>query len=141
MQIKSQDTGINTRKLAESREFYTRVFGFEVVWDGGSYIHLRNGDIELGLLQPGQKDQPPVFQKEFAGEGAWISWEVEDVDAECARIAALGLPLACPLSDEPWGERHFAVRDPNGVGINIMSVIPMTAEYAARTTGSAVASQ
>ena len=141
MKIKSQDTGINTRKLAESREFYTRVFGFEVVWDGGSYIHLRNGSIELGLLQPNQEGQPAVFQGEFAGEGAWISWEVEDVDAECARIGALGLPLACPLRDEPWGERHFAVRDPNGVGINIMAEIPMTAEYAARAAGSALASK
>jgi len=24
------------------------------------------------------------------------------------------------LRDEPWGDRHFALRDPNGVGVDIV---------------------
>jgi catechol 2,3-dioxygenase-like lactoylglutathione lyase family enzyme len=141
MKITSQCSGITTRKIAESREFYTRVLGFKVVWDGGWYVHLRNGGIDFGLLQPDQESQADVFQREFKGEGAWISWEVEDVDAECARIGLLGIALACPLRDTPWGERHFAIRDPSGTGINIFTRIPMTAEYAAHAPGPALAPQ
>jgi uncharacterized glyoxalase superfamily protein PhnB len=25
-----------------------------------------------------------------------------------------------PLRDEPWGDRHFAVVDPNGIGVDVL---------------------
>lgn len=130
MKITSRDVGIITNKLAESRDFYSRVLGFEVVFESDWYIQLRNGEIELGLLKPGRENQPPVFQQEFRGQGVWFSWGSTNVDAECKRIAGLGIPLDCPLRDEPWGERHFAVRDPNGIVINIATTIPPAAEFA-----------
>jgi catechol 2,3-dioxygenase-like lactoylglutathione lyase family enzyme len=141
MKIRSQHAGIITGRLPESREFYTRVFGFEAVYDCGWYVHLRNGGAELGLLEPGHASQPRVLQQEFGGRGAWIYWEVDDVDAECARIESLRIPLVCPLRDEPWGERHFAVQDPNGVAINISAPIPMKAEYRAFAKAPVVAGQ
>ena len=33
------------------------------------------------------------------------------------------LRIVYPLSDEPWGVRRFFVADPNGVVINILSLI------------------
>lgn len=43
-----------------------------------------------------------------------------DAAAEPPRIAALGVAIELGLRDEPWGDRHFAVRDPNGIGADIV---------------------
>ena len=32
-----------------------------------------------------------------------------------------GVPIAIELRDEPWGDRHFAIVDPNGIGIDIVT--------------------
>jgi uncharacterized glyoxalase superfamily protein PhnB len=28
------------------------------------------------------------------------------------------------LRDEPWGDRHFTIRDPNGIAIDIVTYSP-----------------
>lgn len=40
-----------------------------------------------------------------------------------------GIPIAHELCDEPWGERHFAVVDPNGIPVNISQLIEPAKEY------------
>lgn len=50
-----------------------------------------------------------------------LSIEVSDVDAVSRRAKCLGLPIAYPLTDEPWGVRRFHLRDPAGKLLNILS--------------------
>jgi Uncharacterized protein conserved in bacteria len=50
----------------------------------------------------------------------WIAVEVEDADAEYKRMQALGVPIEVDLRDEPWGDRHFVVVDPNGIGVDVV---------------------
>jgi len=50
--------------------------------------------------------------------------EVEDVDGEYQRVKALNLPIALELRDEPWGDRHFAVTDPNGIAVDVVKYSP-----------------
>ena len=40
--------------------------------------------------------------------------EVEDVDAFHERVAANGVTVDDPLTDQWWGDRTFKVSDPNG---------------------------
>ena len=47
--------------------------------------------------------------------------EVENVDEVCKRIKTMEVPLAFELRNEPWGDRHFAIVDPNGIGIDIVT--------------------
>jgi uncharacterized glyoxalase superfamily protein PhnB len=54
----------------------------------------------------------------------FLTVEVPDVDAEYRRIRNLGVPVEVELRDEPWGERHFAVVDPNGIGVDIVTYTP-----------------
>lgn len=49
------------------------------------------------------------------------NFSVNDVDAEHARLAAAGLIPIMPLEDHPWGDRGFAILDPNGVMLYIFS--------------------
>lgn len=46
--------------------------------------------------------------------------DVEDVEAEHQRIQAMGVPIEVALRDEPWGDRHFVVVDPNGIGVDVV---------------------
>lgn len=114
--------GIVTEKVLESRDFYCRVFGAQVSYEGegGWFVLLQVGDSELGFMRPGLKSQASGFHATFQGEGVWIAIEVDDVDAEYQRIQALEVPLTADLRDEPWGYRHFALLDPNGISVDVV---------------------
>jgi len=53
--------------------------------------------------------------------GLMYNFSVNDVDTEHARLAAAGLVTVMPLEDHPWGDRGFAILDPNGITLYIFS--------------------
>lgn len=113
-------SGVITAKLNESKDFYVRLFGCEVVIDSDWFVLLRLGQTELGFMVPDHESQAAIFRPAFQGKGVWVSIDVDDVDAEYARLRSMGVPIALPIRDEPWGDRHFAVVDPNGIGVDIV---------------------
>lgn len=115
-------SGVITEKVQESKAFYVRLFGCEVIYEGdeGWVVLLRLGDSELGFMKPGLESQAKIFRPAFQGQGIWIALDVEDAEAEYRRIQALGVPIEVALRDEPWGDRHFVVIDPNGIGIDVV---------------------
>jgi uncharacterized glyoxalase superfamily protein PhnB len=50
-----------------------------------------------------------------------LDFEVENVDAEHERIAALGATLVMPPTTQPWGSRATIFTDPDGNLINVFS--------------------
>ncbi len=113
-------SGIITNGLHESKEFYTKTFGFKVAFENEWFILLHLGEFQLAFMQPDHPTQRPIFQSEFGGKGVWFAMEVEDVDGEYERVKALNVPITLELRDEPWGDRHFAVTDPNGIGVDVV---------------------
>jgi catechol 2,3-dioxygenase-like lactoylglutathione lyase family enzyme len=130
--------GVNTDQLAACREFYVRLFGFRVVFEQSWFVHLRSAgdECDIGLLHPRHPDLPAAFAGAFAGTGAWISFNVPNVGPLVERCQSLDIPLEFDVRDEAWGERHFGVRDPAGVLINIAQRIAPFGDYA-RSTGNA----
>jgi catechol 2,3-dioxygenase-like lactoylglutathione lyase family enzyme len=120
------NAGIITTKLKESKAFYERVLNFGVTFENDFYLlmHTPNHSSEISFLLPEHPTQQPLFHKAFAGKGMYLTIEVTDVDAEYKRIKALGIPLAIDIRNEEWGDRHFAIVDPNGVGIDIVTYAP-----------------
>lgn len=55
--------------------------------------------------------------------GVILALEVDDAARELARLRDAGLEIVAPLEDEPWGERLFQVRDPNGVIVQLVQWI------------------
>lgn len=117
------NAGIITSKIQESKSFYTRVLNFGVTFENEFYLlmHTPDNGSQIAFLLPEHPSQRPVFQTAFGGKGVFLTIEVADVDAEYKRIKALNVPVEIELRDEPWGDRHFAVIDPNGVGIDIVT--------------------
>ncbi len=116
--------------LDAARAFYTGHLGFAVVFSGDWYLHLATtSGVQVGFLLPDQPTQPPIFHKAFAGEGALFSLEVDDADAAYAIAVSRSLPVVLPLRSEDWGQRHFCIRDPNGIHLDIVQSFVPTAEY------------
>ncbi|MCW5620583.1 MAG: VOC family protein [Burkholderiales bacterium] len=115
-------SGVITEKVQESKAFYVRLFGCEVLYEGedGWVVLLKLGDSELGFMKPGLESQAEIFRPAFQGQGMWIVVDVEDANTEYRRIQALGVPIEVQLRDEPWGDRHFVVVDPNGIGVDVV---------------------
>lgn len=122
------NAGIITNKLQETKSFYMNTLDFGVVFENEFYVLLHTPDhaAQLSFLLPDHPSQQPLFQPAFAGKGVYLTIEVEDVDAVYKKIKASGVPIQIELRDEPWGDRHFAIVDPNGVGIDIVTYTPQT---------------
>ena len=115
-------SGIVTEKTQESKDFYIKHFGCEVIYEGEDdwFVLLQLDNSELGFMKPGLEFQAEKFRSAFQGQGMWIAIDVDDADAEYARIKALGTPIDTEIRDEPWGDRHFVIVDPNGIGVDIV---------------------
>ncbi len=120
------NAGIITPKVRESKEFYTRYLGFGVTFENEWFVllHSPGGNSSIAFMLPEQATQRPIFRPAFGGQGVFITVEVPDVDAEYRRIRGLGVPIEVELRDEPWGDRHFAIVDPNGIGVDIVTYNP-----------------
>lgn len=120
------NAGIITEKIAETKKFYTEVLDFGVTFENEFYLllHTPNQQAELSFLLPNHPSQQALFQKPFKGEGIYVTIEVEDVDQLYKNIQKKGIPIQIELRDEPWGDRHFAIKDPNGVGIDLVKYQP-----------------
>ena len=116
------NAGIITEKLQETRDFYTSVLGFGITFENEFYLlmHTPDKSSELSFLLPNHPSQQPLFHKPFGGEGMYLTIEVDDVDKIYREIKEKGVKIAIELRDEPWGDRHFAITDPNGIGIDIV---------------------
>lgn len=125
---------IGTALIPESHDFYTRLLGFETTFEADWYVSLRRpGDpgYELALLDHTHPTLPPGHR--FPARGLLLNFEVEDVDAEWARLVeGEGLSPVLGLRDEDFGQRHFIVADPNGVLVDLITPTAPTAEFAAR---------
>lgn len=120
------NAGILTTKLAESKAFYTNNLGFGVTFENEFYLllHTPNHEAEISFLLPDHPSQQPFFHKPFQGQGMYLTIEVDDVDKIYKELKKNGVVIKIEIRDEPWGDRHFAIEDPNGIGIDIVKYSP-----------------
>ncbi|MGY3334087.1 catechol 2,3-dioxygenase-like lactoylglutathione lyase family enzyme [Streptomyces filamentosus] len=128
-----------TRDVVASRDFYTRHLGFDVTFEADWYVSLRRPDApqyELALLDHTHPSVPAGHRAALQG-GLLLNFEVDDVDAEHQRLVAeAGLTEVLPLRTEEFGQRHFILAAPDGVLIDVITVVPPSEEYAAQYTGA-----
>lgn len=117
------NAGIITEHMEESKQFYTEILNFGIVFENEFYLllHTPNHAAELSFLKPNHPSQQPLFHAPFSGKGMYLTLEVDDVDAMYQKLKTLQIPIIIDIRNEPWGDRHFAIQDPNGVGIDIVT--------------------
>ncbi len=121
------NAGIITSKLGETKEFYTKTLNFGVTFENEFYLllHTPNREAEISFLLPNHPSQQSLFQQPFQNQGVYLTIEVDDVDSIYQELKGKGVEIKIDIRNEPWGDRHFAIQDPNGVGIDIVKYSPL----------------
>ncbi|KQU74704.1 glyoxalase [Aminobacter sp. DSM 101952] len=115
---------ITTKRVGETRDFYIRHFGARATFDCGWFVSLDLGaGLSLQFMEP-QGEQSPCNTA-----GLTYNFCVEDVDGEHRLMTAAGLVPVMPIEDHPWGDRGFAVQDPNGVVLYVYANREPSAEF------------
>jgi uncharacterized glyoxalase superfamily protein PhnB len=118
------------KNLVAAKSFYSDNLGFDVVFSNEWYVHFSSDSgVQVGFMLPEQPSQPPIFQKPYSGEGVIFSLEVDDVDAAYTAAKSKSLAIVLELRSEDWGQRHFCLKDPNGIHLDIVQAIEPTEEY------------
>ena len=122
-----------TGDVAGTTAFYVEHFRFAPLFESDWYVHLQSAEdkrVNLGIVQGDHETVPEAGRGRAAG--LLINFEVRDPDAVYERVVAAGLPILRTLRDEPFGQRHFITRDPNGVLIDVIKPIPPSEEFLAQ---------
>jgi catechol 2,3-dioxygenase-like lactoylglutathione lyase family enzyme len=94
--------------LERSKRFYRDQLGWELGTDeyGVAGFSFGSGYVVL------HEENRPAGARPYAG-GLQVAVQVDDVDAEHARLKGRGVKVSEPVT-EPWGERSFTFTDPDG---------------------------
>jgi uncharacterized glyoxalase superfamily protein PhnB len=99
----------------KAMDFLRDAFGFE---DREVYRspdgHIAHAEMELSGGIIGLSDRIPGVDSIFDLGPCAIYVVVDDPDAHHARAAAAGADVIMPLTDQDYGSRDYAVRDPEG---------------------------
>lgn len=128
-----------TGDVAATAAFYVQHFRFTPLFASDWYVHLQSTEdsgVNLGIVDGDHETIPQEGRGRTCG--LLINFEVEDPDAVYERAVAAGLPILRTLRDEPFGQRHFITRDPNGVLIDVIKPIPPSEEFLAQFAPEAV---
>lgn len=99
-----------TPDLEKGKAWYTEVFGVAPYFDQPFYVGFAVGGFELGLVP----DSVP------GKDGCTAYWGVDDIDADVARIEALGATIHVPVTDVGEGIKIAELKDPFG---NVLGLI------------------
>jgi catechol 2,3-dioxygenase-like lactoylglutathione lyase family enzyme len=133
MQMNSFYPVLMSDKIAETRNFYVQHFGFQITFEADWYVSLKSPDERYELAFVAYNHETVVAEYQKPVQGLLLNFEVENADAEYNRLINMaGLPLRRELLTEDFGQRHFAVSDPNGVLIDVIQIVPPSDEYAAQ---------
>ena len=96
--------------LDKAKGWFTGVFGQAPYFDEPFYVGFEIGGFELGLVPDGQPGT----------DGGTVYWGVDDIEAEVARIVALGASVHKEVQEVGGGIKVVDLLDPFG---NVLGLI------------------
>ena len=106
-----------TDDLAEAKRFYLSVFGMPIVNEDATSLAFAFPNIVVNLVTahgaPELITPAPVGGRDTPAR-MMLTLQVDDVDAVCERLRALGMELLTGPMTRPWGPRTAAFADPSG---------------------------
>lgn len=110
----------------ELRDWYVRHLGFSVGFELDWVVLLASpGKRPFGVcfMREALDHQLPQFRTRITGDALVLTLEVDDVEEALREIEATGIGPEVSLRDEPWGQRHFMLRDPAGIWLDVVQPI------------------
>ncbi|WP_456462800.1 VOC family protein [Reichenbachiella sp.] len=117
-------TNICSTKLVESRDFYVKLFDFNIDYDSDWFVHLISKDkqLELGIIDQKNEIVPVEFQTN--PKGFYITFVVDNADEVYEIAKAENFEILNEPSDTFYGQRRLLIKDPNGMLVDVSSPIP-----------------
>lgn len=114
-------TRLVTEDVPALAEFYERLTGLSPI-GSDAYVEFRLPGAYLAIcsLETANAMHGEGL-KAAANESAILEFQVDDVNAERARIAEFVTHWIQEPRDMPWGNRSMLFRDPDGTPINVFS--------------------
>jgi predicted enzyme related to lactoylglutathione lyase len=96
--------------LKQAMEFYGSQLGLplEHAAEEHGYASFRAGSVHLGVAVAGPE------QAGLVGRHTGVGFAVDDLEAEHARLAGLGVAFSEPPTRQPWGGFMALLCDPDG---------------------------
>ncbi len=114
------NTTLIATDIAETLRFYTDVLGFREEFRWGDPVVEAGGVLLYGhsiIFYRGDKVTAAQLPQHGVGTGFYINLDGdESVDQYFERVRAKATVVS-PLEEKPWGDRTFAVADPDGYRI------------------------
>ena len=122
MQITASALSLNVADPEASAGFLVEHFGFRVAMQADGFVSLERDDAGFNVifLREGLPTFKPASHAAAVTGGLLVAFVVDGIDQEHERLREAGAPIVTPLETEPWGERYFQVRDPNGIIIQLV---------------------
>lgn len=116
-------TNICSDNLSESRDFYTKLFDFNVDYDSDWFIHLISKDkkLELGIIDRTNQIVPRDFQNN--PQGFYVTFVVDNVDSIFKIAESEKFEIISEPTDTFYGQRRLLLKDPNGTLVDVSSPI------------------
>ena len=117
MKITSSAVSLNVADVEGSARFARDHLGFATEMEADGFVSLAREDAGFNLvfLRTGLETFRPREVAGSAGTGLLVVFVVEDIDEQYERLRSAGVAVVTPIETEPWGERYFQVKDPNGI--------------------------
>lgn len=112
-----------TNKLAETKAFYEKLFGFKPVFESSWFHFLQSPGKQpftLAIMDENHPTEPPALPAFQAKSGIFLTLRVADAETEFKKMKALNVTLVYDLKLEPWGQKRFSIQDPNGLFIDVV---------------------
>ena len=115
---------IVTANLEPMRTFYQQVLQIEPQIYRGNYVEFT---LETGTLALWRQSECAEYGlgavRGSANDRVLIELTVADVDQEYARLTGLQVDVIQELRTQPWGQRTFYVRDPDGNVLTLYTAV------------------
>lgn len=116
-------TNICSDNLAESRDFYIKLFDFNVHFDSDWFVHLisRDKKLELGIIARTNEIVPKDFQNN--PQGFYVTFVIDSADEIFKVAKSEKFEIISEPADTFYGQRRLLLKDPNGTLVDISSPI------------------
>ena len=118
--------------LNQAAQFFVDHFQFQETFHSDWYISLKNieSGFELAFIDSKHGTVPQAYQSETSG--LIINIEVDNVDCLYEELRQQEeMEFLLPIKSEDFGQRHFIVEASGSVLVDVIQVIPPSAEFAA----------
>jgi catechol 2,3-dioxygenase-like lactoylglutathione lyase family enzyme len=103
--------------LTASKVFYEKVFTLSSIYEDENSAVYDFDNLRINLLKTAAAHEliaPAPVANSSAGARFQFTIDVDDVDATCRELAALGVTILNGPMDRPWGIRTASFMDPGG---------------------------